>query len=79
MKDIFMLAGFGLGLITGAMLYKHSQDAKKMMDNGENTVMKEAEKIGQKAEQGAEKVAKTIKKGNNAIKKQMQTATSAKK
>ncbi len=44
MKDAFMLLGFSMGLITGALLYKYSQSAKEMVDKGEKKVMKEVEK-----------------------------------
>lgn len=82
MKDLYMLAGFGLGLITGAMLYKYSKETKKMVDNGEKNLMKEAEKLGNKAEKateklgdkaekGIQKVEQAVKKGNKALKKQM--------
>jgi len=29
MKEIYMLVGFGAGLVTGMLIYKHSQEAKK--------------------------------------------------
>lgn len=44
MKDAFMLLGFSMGLITGALLYKYSQSAKEMVDKGEKKVIKEVEK-----------------------------------
>ena len=44
MKDAFMLLGFSMGLITGALLYKYSQSAKEMVDKGEKKVMKKVEK-----------------------------------
>ncbi len=44
MKDAFMLLGFSMGLITGALLYKYSQSAKEMVDKGEKKVMNEVEK-----------------------------------
>ena len=56
MKDLFLLAGFGMGLITGAMLYKYSQETRKAVNNGEKTIMKEAEKMGQKAEKSVKKL-----------------------
>lgn len=44
MKEAMMLLGFSMGLVTGALLYKYSQNAKKVVDQGEKKVMKEVEK-----------------------------------
>ena len=44
MKEAMMLLGFSMGLVTGALLYKYSQRAKKIVDQGEKKVMKEVEK-----------------------------------
>lgn len=44
MKEAMMLLGFSMGLVTGALLYKYSQSAKKVVDQGEKKVMKEVEK-----------------------------------
>lgn len=71
MKDLFMLAGFGLGLITGAMLYKYSKETKKTVDCAEKKVMQEAEMMGKKAEKGMEKLEEGIKKGTKKIQKKM--------
>ena len=38
MKEFYMLVGLGAGLVCGALLYKHSQDAKKLVNKGENAV-----------------------------------------
>ncbi|MBE7075798.1 MAG: hypothetical protein E7375_01860 [Clostridiales bacterium] len=43
MKDFCMLMGFGAGLVTGALLYKHSQEAKELVNKGEKAVKKEVE------------------------------------
>ena len=45
MKELWMIFGFGAGLVTGALLYKHSQDAKKLVNKGEDTVKKEMENL----------------------------------
>ena len=37
MKEIWMIVGFGAGLVTGALLYKHSQEAKQLVNKGEKT------------------------------------------
>ena len=44
MKEAMMLLDFSMGLVTGALLYKYSQNAKKVVDQGEKKVMKEVEK-----------------------------------
>ena len=45
MKEIWMVVGFGAGLVTGALLYKHSQEAKKLVNKGEQVVKKEVENM----------------------------------
>lgn len=45
MKEIYMIIGFGAGLVTGALLYKHCEDAKKLVNKGENTVKKEVQNL----------------------------------
>ena len=45
MKDFFMIMGFGAGLVTGALLYKHSQDAKKLVNKGEKAISDGMENI----------------------------------
>ena len=49
MKECMMLLGFGMGLVTGALLYKYSKDAKTLVDKGEKAVMKEVDKLEEKA------------------------------
>ena len=49
MKECIMLLGFGMGLVTGALLYKYSKDAKMLVDKGEKAVMKEVDKLEEKA------------------------------
>ena len=49
MKEAAMLFGFGMGLITGALLYKYHMGAKKLVDNGEKTLINKVEQMGQKA------------------------------
>lgn len=51
MKDVLMLMGFGMGLVTGALLYKYSQPVKEAVNRGEKAVMKEVDKATQKAKQ----------------------------
>lgn len=45
MKEIYMLAGVGVGMIAGVMLYKYCDNAKKVIDNTEKMITKEAEKV----------------------------------
>lgn len=45
MKEIYMLVGFGAGLVTGMLIYKHSQEAKKLVSKGETAVKEEMESI----------------------------------
>lgn len=45
MKEIWMIVGFGAGLVTGALLYKHCEDAKKLVNKGEKAVKKEVENL----------------------------------
>lgn len=45
MKEIMLVVGFGAGLVAGALLYKHSQDAKTLVNKGEKAILKEMENI----------------------------------
>lgn len=45
MKEIWMIMGFGAGLVAGALLYKHCDDAKKLVNKGEKAVKKEVENL----------------------------------
>ena len=53
MKEFAMLMGFGIGLVTGALMYKYSQCTKELVSKGENAVMKEVDNL-----------KKTVKKAN---------------
>ena len=65
MKEAAMLFGFGLGLITGAMLYKYHMGAKKLVDNGEKAVMNKVEQIQQKADDAIEQAKQKMKEKSN--------------
>lgn len=69
MKETCMLFGFGVGLITGALLYKYNQCAKKVVDKGEKAVMEEMENMEAKAEkvikQAETKMKKAAEKNKN--------------
>ena len=45
MKEIWMIMGFGAGLVVGALLYKHCDDAKKLVNKGEKAVKQEVENL----------------------------------
>ncbi len=47
MKEIWMVVGFGAGLVAGALLYKHCDDAKKLVNKGEKAVKEEVENLKQ--------------------------------
>ncbi len=49
MKEFTMILGFGMGLVAGALLYKHSKDAKTVVDKGEQTVKEEFQKMENKS------------------------------
>jgi len=51
MKDVMMLLGFSMGLVTGALLYKYSPCTKQAVDKGEKMVKKEINKLEEKAKQ----------------------------
>lgn len=55
MKDVLMLLGFSMGLVTGALLYKYSECAKQAVDKSEKAVKQEVEKIEQKAKKSNKK------------------------
>lgn len=71
MKDVMMLLGFSMGLLTGALLYKYSQGAKEVIDQGEKKVMKEVDKMASKTEKAINKAEKKIKEGADKIEKKM--------
>lgn len=54
MKDVLMLLGFSMGLVTGALLYKYSPCTKQAVDKGEKAVMKEVNKLEQKVKKNNE-------------------------
>ena len=62
MKELMTLLGFGAGMITGALLYKHSQEAKSMVNKGEIAVKKEINEMKDKVEPKLEKMKKEMKK-----------------
>ena len=66
MKDICMLVGFGAGLVAGALLYKHSQDARQMVNKGEKAVKEEVENMKNMIESNTQKMKSEIKKNQKS-------------
>lgn len=58
MKDVCLLLGFSMGLLTGALLYKYNQTAKQAVDKGEKAVAKEVENAAQKVKKAVSKKTK---------------------
>ena len=62
MKEVHMLLGFGIGLVTGVLLYKYSTGTKKTVDKAEKAVAKEVDMMADKAKKATDKAQKSIKK-----------------
>lgn len=62
MKEFMTIIGFGAGLITGALLYKHSQETKQLVNKTEKAVKKEMDMMKDKVEPKLEKTKKDMKK-----------------
>ncbi len=62
MKEIWMVVGFGAGLVAGALLYKHCDDAKKLVNKGEKAVKEEVENLKQVVNPKQKKQAKSKQK-----------------
>ena len=71
MKEIYMLAGVGVGMIAGIMLYKYCDGAKKIVDQTEKTLMKKAKKMEKQAERGMEKVEEKVNEVAKKITKKL--------
>lgn len=61
MKDFMMLMGFGVGLVTGMLLYKYSPCTKQAFNKSEKAVVESVEKLEQKAKGQMKKVAEKNK------------------
>lgn len=61
MKELMMVVGFGAGLVAGALLYKHSQEAKNLVNKGEKAVKKEVENMKEMVKGTDKKPVKTEK------------------
>lgn len=62
MKEIYMLAGIGVGMVAGIMLYKYCDSAKKVVDNTEKKIMKKADEMEKDTKKKIDGVKKNIKK-----------------
>lgn len=62
MKEIWMVMGFGAGLVAGALLYKHCEDAKKLVNKGEKAVKQEVENLKETVKTEAKKAKKQMTK-----------------
>lgn len=62
MKEFMAILGFGAGVLTGAMLYKHSQEAKKFVNKTEKALQNEMEMMKEETLPKLEKVKKNMKK-----------------
>ena len=64
MKEVWMIVGFGAGLLTGALLYKHSQEAKQLVNKGEKAVKKEMDNFKEVVKSKTSKPQKQAKSQN---------------
>ena len=64
MKEVWMIMGFGAGLVAGALLYKHCDDAKKLVNKGEKAVKEEVENLKQTVKQPKKQAKKPQPKTN---------------
>ena len=60
MKELMLLVGFGAGLVTGALLYKHSQDAKNLVNKSEKAVKKEMQDMKDKVKPKNSNIAASL-------------------
>ena len=65
MKEIYMLAGIGVGMVAGIMLYKYCDGAKKFVDKTEKEVMKKANEMEKGAEKKIQDAEKKVRKRLN--------------
>ena len=61
MKELMMIMGFGAGLVAGALLYKHSQEAKHLINKGEKCVKQEMQNIKEMVEEPIQEIKKNTK------------------
>ncbi len=51
-----LIVGMAIGLVTGALLFKHSETAKEMVNKGEKAVKKEINEMKKKVAPKTKKV-----------------------
>ena len=64
MKEIWMVVGFGSGLVTGALFFKHSQEAKQLVNKGEKAVKKEVENLKEAVKKPQKEMKEKVKAEN---------------
>ena len=62
MKELYMFAGIGVGMLAGVMLYKYCDSARKIIDSTEKEIIKEVDKIEKDAENKVEEIKEKAKK-----------------
>ena len=62
MKDLCTLIGFGVGLVTGTLLYRYSQGTKELVKKGEQAVMKQVDQIQKEVKKAGQKEDKKASK-----------------
>lgn len=65
MKDVCLVLGFGMGLVTGVLLYRYSKETRQVVDKGEKAVKKEMDMAAKKVDEVAQKAKKVISKKTN--------------
>lgn len=48
MKEIWLIMGFGAGVVAGTLLYKHCQEAKQIVNKSEKVIKKEIDDVKDK-------------------------------
>lgn len=74
MKEVWMIMGFGAGLVAGALLYKHSQDAKQLVNKGEKAVKQEVEMLKETVSQPKKPKSQSKNQSKSQSKKQPKEA-----
>lgn len=62
MKDVCLVLGFGMGLVTGVLLYRYSKETRQVVDKGEKAVKKEMDMAAKKVDEVTQKAKKVISK-----------------
>ncbi len=62
MKNLCVMAGFGVGMVVGMIVYKHSKDARDMVSTAEKVVKAEMQMVENSAKDGIKEIKKSVKK-----------------